>query len=179
MPLRYSCFFYKNPNAWIRTKNYVLTCYRFRNPFHVHPPFGYFSSVTNRSEYPSPTMDLKLTGTVVQVLNEQTGQGKNGTWRKRNFILEIPGKFPKKVCVTQWGDNIDQHAVEEGLQVTAWVDIQSREYNGNWYTDVKAWKVEQGSGQQNAVSTQPPPPSTEGFEIDTTAFNDIDDELPF
>lgn len=124
-------------------------------------------------------MDIKLTGNVVQVLKEQGGQGKNGPWRKRDFILEIPGKYPKKICITQWGDNIDQHPVAEGAQVTASVDIASREYNGNWYTDVKAWRVEAGTGEQNATQQSPPPPSAEGFEIDTQEFDDIDDDLPF
>ena len=122
-------------------------------------------------------MDIQLQGKVIQVLKEQGGEGKNGSWRKRNFILEIPGKYPKKVCITQWGDNIDQQAVSEGLEITASVDIQSREYNGNWYTDIKAWRVEQKTDQQNAPESRPP--SAEGFEIDTQAFNDIDDDLPF
>lgn len=123
-------------------------------------------------------MDIQLKGKVVQILDEQSGQGKNGPWRKRDFILEIPGKYPRKVCITQWGDNIDQQQVKQGMEVTAYVDIQSREYNGNWYTDVKAWKIEQGSGQQNATQS-PPPASTEGFEIDTKEFDDLDDDLPF
>ena len=122
-------------------------------------------------------MDIKLQGKVVQILDEQSGEGKNGSWRKRNFILEISGKYPKKVCITQWGDNIDQQAVQIGVDITASVDIQSREYNGNWYTDIKAWRVEQGTGEQHVPEI--PPPSTESFEIDTQAFNDIDDDLPF
>jgi hypothetical protein len=124
-------------------------------------------------------MDIQLRGKVEQVLKEQGGQGKNGPWRKREFILEIPGKFPKKVCIVQWGDAIDQQAVQPGMEITASVDIQSREYNGNWFTDVKAWKIEQGTGQQNVAQKDPPPASTEGFELDTTAFDDMDDELPF
>lgn len=123
-------------------------------------------------------MDIQLQGKVVQVLQEQSGEGKNGPWRKRDFILEVPGKYPKKVCITQWGDNIDTQAVQEGLDVTASVDIQSREYKGNWYTDVKAWKVVQGSGSNQQDNT-PPPPSAEGFTIDTEEFNDMDDDLPF
>ncbi len=122
-------------------------------------------------------MDIQLQGKVIQVLKEQGGEGKNGSWRTRNFILEIPGKYPKKVCIAQWGDNIDQQAVSEGLEITASVDIQSREYNGNWYTDIKAWRVEQKTDQQNAPESRPP--SAEGFEIDTQAFNDINDDLPF
>lgn len=122
-------------------------------------------------------MDIQLQGKVVQILDEQSGEGKNGSWRKRNFILEIPGKYPKKVCITQWGDNIDQQAVQIGINITVSVDIQSREYNGNWYTDIKAWRVEQGTGEHNAPEI--PPPSTESFEIDTQAFNAIDDDLPF
>ena len=122
-------------------------------------------------------MDIQLQGKVVQILDEQNGEGKNGSWRKRNFILETPGKYPKKVCITQWGDNIDQQAVQIGMDITVSVDIQSREYNGNWYTDIKAWRVEQGTGEQNEPEI--PPPSTESFEIDTQAFNAIDDDLPF
>ena len=67
--------------------------------------------------------------------------------------------YPKKVCITQWGDNIDQQAVQIGMDITVSVDIQSREYNGNWYTDIKAWRVEQGTGEQNAPEIPPPPPA--------------------
>jgi hypothetical protein len=90
-------------------------------------------------------MDLKLSGKVVKVLDEQSGESKNGPWKKRDFILETPGKYPRKVCITQWGEQIDQADVKEGEEITAFIDIQSREYKGNWYTDVKAWKVERGT----------------------------------
>lgn len=94
-------------------------------------------------------MDLKLSGKVVKVLDEQSGESKNGPWKKRDFILETPGKYPRKVCITQWGEQIDQADVKEGEEITAFIDIQSREYKGNWYTDVKAWKIEHGAGGSN------------------------------
>jgi hypothetical protein len=119
-------------------------------------------------------MDLQLSGKVTKILEQQSGQGKNGPWRKRDFILETKGKYPKQVCITQWGDNIDQNKVNEGDEITAFIDIQSREYKGNWYTDVKAWKIEQGAGGGEIAD---PPPSAPGLTLDGN--QDLDDDLPF
>ncbi|HLR89626.1 MAG TPA: DUF3127 domain-containing protein [Balneolaceae bacterium] len=118
-------------------------------------------------------MDIKLSGKVVQILNEQGGEGKNGPWRKRDFILEIPGKYPRKVCITQWGDQIDKNPVEQGAVVTVSVDIQSREYRGNWYTDVKAWRVERAED-----SRPEPPPSLSDDDYHLGEFPD-EEEYPF
>lgn len=91
-------------------------------------------------------MDLKISGKVLDILELQSGESKNGPWKKQDFILEIPGKYPRKVCVTQWGDQVDQNNIQKGEELTAYIDIQSREYKGRWYTDVKAWKIEKGAG---------------------------------
>jgi uncharacterized protein DUF3127 len=126
-------------------------------------------------------MELQITGEVIDILDEQSGTGRNGPWRKQEFILETQGEYAKQVCIVQWGDNIDKFAVQQGETVTAYVDIQSREYNGRWYTDVKAWKVERGkatgsdpsaAGEASADDeprTDPPPASD----------SDEDDGLPF
>lgn len=120
-------------------------------------------------------MDLKITGDVTNVLDEETGTSRNGTWRKRAFILKTPGEYPKDVCIIQWGDSIDKFAVESGETITAHIDIQSREYNGRWYTDVKAWKIERqdgGRAKSRADDEPPVPEDSEGFESE-------DDALPF
>lgn len=118
-------------------------------------------------------MDLAITGTVTQILPEQSGEGKNGPWRKQEFVLETEGKFPKPVCVVMWGDNIDAFAVKKGERLTAHIDIQSREFNGRWYTDVKAWKVARESG-----GDAPAPDADEPFP-EPPSDVDLDDDLPF
>jgi len=118
-------------------------------------------------------MDLQITGTVKQILPEQGGQGKNGPWRKQEFVLETGGQYPKQVCVIMWGDNIDQFGIREGETLTAHIDVQSREFNGKWYTDVKAWKVERPQGQEGA-----PAPTDDEPWPDESAFA-ADDDLPF
>lgn len=115
-------------------------------------------------------MDLHITGKVIKILEEQSGKGKNGPWRKRDFILETPGEYPRKVCITQWGDQIDKNSVVQDETVTAFIDIQSREYKGNWYTDVKAWKIEKGAPAQGGEPA-------DDVVIDFGAEGD--DEAPF
>jgi hypothetical protein len=115
-------------------------------------------------------MDLQIKGTVKQVLDEQSGEGRNGPWRKRDFILETAGDYPRKVCITQWGDKIDKTDVQVDEKLIVSIDIQSREYKGRWYTDVKAWKIERPDG--NAPERKgPPKPSEELY--------DMDDDAPF
>ena len=113
-------------------------------------------------------MDLQIKGKVTQILDEQSGTGKNGPWRKQEFILETQEQYPKEICIVQWGDKIDEFDVQEGEKITAHVDIQSREYNGRWYTDVKAWKIERPD-ENKAERGGPPKPSEELYDMDEDA----------
>ncbi len=116
-------------------------------------------------------MSMELKGKVVQLLAPQTGQGKKGVWRKQEFILETPGQYPKKVCLSIWGDKIDQFAVQNGDVVTVSVDLESREYNGRWYTEARAWKVaKEGKAMQEGADTV----GDEPFTPDSSS-----DDLPF
>jgi hypothetical protein len=85
---------------------------------------------------------MQLTGKVIQILPLQTGSGKNGEWRKQDVIVETDGQFPKKVCISIWGDKINNTLLQLGNILKFDFDLESREYNGRWYTDVKAWKLE-------------------------------------
>ena len=85
---------------------------------------------------------MELKGKVIQLLPQQSGMGKKGPWKKQEFILETQAQYPKKVCLSAWGDKIDQFGIAEGDQLNVSVDLESREYNGRWYTEAKAWKIE-------------------------------------
>ena len=85
---------------------------------------------------------MELTGKIIKVLPMQTGTGKNGTWKKQEYVLETTGQISRKVCFNIWGDKIDQYKLTEGTEVKVSFDLESREYNGKWYTDVKAWKID-------------------------------------
>jgi hypothetical protein len=121
--------------------------------------------------------NMEINGKIVHVLNELSGNGKNGTWRKKEYVLETSGNFPKKVCFMVWGDKIDQFNLQQGDNVNVSIEIESREYNGKWYTDIKAWKVDKGSsgGHSEGISK-----NLNDFS-DVATFNDEgeDSVLPF
>jgi hypothetical protein len=98
---------------------------------------------------------MDISGKILQLLPLQTGQGKNGTWKKQELILETGDAYPKKVCIAVWGDKIDMSSHKPGDEVEVSFDVESREYNGRWYTDVKAWKItgKQKQGAQQAASS--------------------------
>ena len=81
---------------------------------------------------------MEITGKIIQILPEETGEGRNGTWKKQSFILETQDQYPKKVCITVWGDKVGLQNYSENEEVTASINIESREYNSRWYTDVKS-----------------------------------------
>ena len=98
---------------------------------------------------------MKLTAKLVQVLPLQTGAGKNGQWKKQDIIVETEGQYPKKVCVSIWGDKINEQVLKVGSMLNISFDVESREYNGRWYTDVKAWRVEPGGASAAAEGSGP------------------------
>lgn len=98
---------------------------------------------------------MDISGKIIQFLPAQTGNGKNGTWKKQEFVLETGDTYPKKVCIAVWGDKIDIASFKTGETVNVSFDVESREYNGKWYTDVKAWKVVAGKGSDGGSSAAP------------------------
>lgn len=99
---------------------------------------------------------MDITGRIIQILPLQSGQGKNGVWRKQDYIIEIGGQYPKKVCFNIWGDKIDTFAIQLNDELKVDFDLESREFNGRWYTDVRAWNVTRVSEGGGAV-----PPTVE------------------
>lgn len=76
------------------------------------------------------------------VLPLVTGQGARGEWKKQEVVFELPGEFSRKVCVGFWNDKAaDAGALRIGDRVAVSVNIESRERNGRWYTEVRGWKM--------------------------------------
>lgn len=84
---------------------------------------------------------MNIKAKLVQLLPLQTGIGKNGQWRKQDIIVETYGQYPRKICISIWGDKINEKQLQIGKQLEIDFDLESREFNGKWYTDIKASKI--------------------------------------
>lgn len=90
------------------------------------------------------------------------------------MIVETDGQFPKKICISVWGDKINEDQLKVGNRLKIDFDVESREYNGRWYTDVKAWKIEVEGDAAPAANT------TADDDPFGTSFTSNDEEgLPF
>lgn len=105
---------------------------------------------------PTSSTPLNISGIVLNILPLQSGTSKAGNqWQKQDFILETGGQYPRKVCICLFGDNVAKFPLAVGQSVTASVDIESREFNARWYTDVRAWNVVYNDQQQGAPAPAP------------------------
>ena len=121
--------------------------------------------------------ELTISGRIVSVLPLQQGTSKAGKpWQKQEYILDTGGQYPKKVCFSLFGESITKFPLQVGQDVTVSIDIESREWNNKWYTEVRAWNVAYASQQpqlqpQPAPSTPPQPQPAQQPQAT--------DELPF
>ena len=133
---------------------------------------------------------MELIGKIIQVLPLQEGVSKAGNaWKKQEYILETLGtQYPRKVCFNLFGDNVDKFPMQVGQDVTVSIDLESREFNGRWYTDVRAWNVLNGVQLAGAPApgfatapTQPTPatPPAQPAQASPVAAPTAADDLHF
>lgn len=71
-----------------------------------------------------------------------------------------------------WADKINESQLQIGNLLTISYELESREYNNKWYTDVKAWKIE--------IAETKVPIAENSFFIDNLdSIREEDEDLPF
>lgn len=140
---------------------------------------------------------MEIIGKVIQVLPLQQGvSARTGNpWSIKTFILETQENFPRKVAIEVFGDQrIADNPCEVDQVVTVSFDLESREFNGRWYTSVRAWKIQQGAvmnqtpaaeapvaapAMPGVVAAAPAAPVTQTFDQAASASLDDNSGLPF
>jgi len=100
---------------------------------------------------------------------------------KREFVVEVEdGKFPQAIkfeCVKEKTSLTDE--LSEGDPVKVSFDIRGNEYNGRYYVNLNAWRVEKSGGGSSAAPAafDEAPPS--GLSEPPGGYGQDDDDIPF
>ena len=125
---------------------------------------------------------MEITGKIIAVLPERGGVSKTGNeWKMQEYVLETHEQYPKKICFNGFGaDKIAQFNIQGGDELTVSFDINAREYNGRWYNDIRAWRVERGTAAPAAAPMDIPVINATKVEVPDFSKDANDpDELPF
>ena len=60
---------------------------------------------------------MQITAKLLTLLPLQTGKGKNGDWKKQDFIVETGDSYPKNLCISVWGDKINPSVLVVGNEL--------------------------------------------------------------
>lgn len=104
---------------------------------------------------------MEIEGMIIRDLGPSEGISKAGNpWKKHEWLLETAGQFPRKVKFTVFGDRTNTVTFEVGKSYIIQVDVESREFNERWYTDLTAYSARQTDNtmnmQQNPETVQTP-----------------------
>lgn len=101
---------------------------------------------------------MEIIGKVVQLGTLTEGNSPRGPWKKQELIIETLEQYPKKVCLICWNERVNEaNSFFVGQTIKVQISIESREYNGKWYTDVRAFRfdLDQPAAQQPVAPQQP------------------------
>ncbi len=89
-------------------------------------------------------MEVQVQGKLIQIQQPVSGDGPNGTWKRQDFIIETISQYPRKICFTVNNDKVPTSDLQIGDELTVSLNIESREYNGRWMTNFRAWNIVKG-----------------------------------
>lgn len=122
---------------------------------------------------------MEFEGVVYKIMPATKGTSARGEWQRQEVIFELPQEFSRKICVIFFNKESDVARLREGMTCTVSVNIESREYNGKWYTDVRAWRVQPKQEEAATAPAMPEmPPFGEEPPFTSSSAAEVDD-LPF
>ena len=127
---------------------------------------------------------MEFEGTVYKIMPVATGTSARGEWQRQDVIFDYNdgGQFSRKLCVTFFNRPDDAAKLREGGVYNVSVNIESREYNGRWYTDIRAWRLQPKQNDAPAAAAPMPdtPPIVEEPTYASVPETEAEaDDLPF
>ena len=113
---------------------------------------------------------MELQGRVIYISEPRTGISKStgNPWMTQDYVIETHEQFPKRMMFNVFGEEkIKQFNIQLGEELNVFFDINCREYQGKYFNDIRAWRVDRvdpnqpagsvpAAGSIDAAAQQPP-----------------------
>lgn len=125
---------------------------------------------------------MEFEGTVYKIMPVTKGTSARGEWQRQDVVFDyMDGTFSRKLSVTFFNRPDDVAKLREGSAYHVSVNVESREYNGRWYTDIRAWRLQPKQAEAPAPAATPdlPPIGTPSYAAPASSPAEDADDLPF
>lgn len=98
-------------------------------------------------------MSLQIKGKLIKALPLEKGVSKAGKeWQKQSFVIDSGDQFNPEICFSMFGEDKIKSlkGFKAGQEVEVFFNLQSKEYNGKYYTSAECWKIVAASSEQPA-----------------------------
>ena len=100
---------------------------------------------------------MEITGKIIKALEMRGGTSARtgNAWKSQEFVIETADNYPRKCVFRVFGeDRLNNFNIKEGETLTVSLDIDAHEYNGRWFNDISAWKVDRSQAAAAQPATQ-------------------------
>ena len=126
---------------------------------------------------------MDITGKIIFASEPRGGvsQRSSTNWKAQDFVIETHEQYPKKCNFSVFGeDRLKEFNINVGDELTVSLDIDAHEYNGRWYNDVRAWRVQRVDASAPAVPNAAPIEAGENnAPAEIAGEQKTEDDLPF
>ncbi|CAG5086295.1 DUF3127 domain-containing protein [Parvicella tangerina] len=116
--------------------------------------------------------ELKLTGKIKVIYDLQTW---DSGFSKREFVVTTQEQYPQDVkfeAIKDKAAQLDTVAVGDDVDVS--FNVRGNEYNGKYYVNLQAWRIQKATAGAPATPPMPEKPDTA-----IESFGEEEDDLPF
>lgn len=117
--------------------------------------------------------------TLLRILDNKTGEGKNGTWKRVQFLAKTDAHYNNEVpfeAMNKVADDI--LAIPIGNDIEIMYNLAGNEWNGKHYVKAEVWKIAELSGNVHPQESAPITPNPKAESTSTFIAGD-EDQLPF
>lgn len=103
---------------------------------------------------------MEIEGKIIAVIPAREGVSPRtgNSWKSQDFVIETHDQYPRRCCFNVFGaDKIQLFNIQTGEELRVSFDIDAHEYQGRWFNQIRAWKVERIDPNAAQPTVQPAP----------------------